>query len=303
MQTTTIIARDSRTALDEVTRQLGPDALVFETRRHPRGVEIVAAIEGYVPPRSPKLAEPDAFVRFAEQAADIGFDRTLLSRLDRHGIADPTEAWTRFLALLDREVAIAPPPHLAGQHLCVIGGSGTGKTTVLAQIAARIRRDDPAAPIAFLSADTRHGAREQLRLIATDLAVPFLDLDHIGEAGGGRLLVDMPSDPYTARQLAETLRMLPGGVTMLCTLPLTAQRARHRQMLQHFQGLTDALVITHAGEALPPGALIAALVEAKLPLAYLSRDADPAGAIEPARSSALYRLIVAALSGASPALQ
>lgn len=304
MQTTTIIARDSRTALDEVTRQLGPDALVLETRRHPRGVEVVAALSGYTPPRAPApQPEPDAFVTFAEQAADIGFDRALLARIN-HNVATPTDAWTQLLGVIDREVKIAPAPHAATQHICVVGGSGTGKTTVLAQIAARIRRDEPGAPIAFLSADTaRHGAREQLRLIAADFGVPVFEIDDIAEAANHRLLIDMPSDPWTARQLADTLRLLPGGLTALSTMPLTAQLARHRQMLDHFAGLTDALVVTHAGDALPPGPLIAALVEARLPLAYFSREADPAGAIEPARSSALYRLIVAALSGASPVLQ
>ncbi len=340
MQTTTIIARDSRAALDEIARQLGPDALVLETRRHPRGVEVLAGIEG---PRGdarrchPHLTSPiegggtrlsdsggaspplrwggtgrgdtaghpaTPFATFAEQARDIGFDSDLLDRVDRTGLAEPTEAWSRFLALLDSEVAIAPPPHLGARHVCVVGGSGTGKTTVLAQIAARLRRDDPGANIAFLSADAqRIGAREQLRLIGGKLGVPVFEAGEGGlVAGACRLLIDMPSDPWTARRLAEPLRELPGGVTTLCTLPLTAQRARHRQMLDHFDGLTDALAVTHAGDSLPPGALISALAAARQPLAYLSRDADPLAAIEPARSSALYRLIVAALSGASPAL-
>ena len=305
MQTTSFIARDSRTALDELARQLGPDALVLETRRHPRGVEIVAAVEGSLPPEAIAPEASSAYARFAGQAADIGIDQGLLARVDRGGLADSTEAWSRFLALLDAEVAIAAPPHAGSRHICVVGGSGTGKTTVLAQIAARLRRDEPHAPVAFLSADTtRLGAGEQLRLIADKFGLPLFPLDEVASAGVGyRLLIDMPSDPWTARQVAETLRSLPKGLTVLSTLPLTAQLARHRQMLGHFAGLVDGVVVTHAGEPLPPGALIAALVEAKLPLAYLSRAADPLDPIEPARASALYRLIVAALSGASPALQ
>ena len=303
MRTTTVIARDSRAALDEIARQLGPDALVLETRRHPRGVEVVAALEGYSPPPPRAVPPRGGFAAFAEQAALVGIPSETLDRIDRTGLADATDAWTRFLAMIDGAVHIAEPPHAGSRHLCVVGGSGTAKTTVLAQIAARLRREDSTCAIAFLAADARRiGAREQLRLIGDALGIPVHTL---GEATpeGVRLLVDMPSDPFTARQVAEALRALPGGLHTLCTMPVTAQLARHRQMLQLFEGVADSLVITHAGEALPPGALIAALVEAGIPLAYLSHEADPAGVIEPARASALYRLIVAALSGASGALQ
>ena len=304
MRTTTIIAQTSQAALAEIARQLGPDALVLETREHPRGVEVVAAVEGYTPP--PKPAAATGFAEFAGHADAIGVSRKLVDGLDRAGIADVTDAWTRFLGVLDREVAVAEAPHRCTQHLCVVGGSGTGKTTVLAQIAARLRRDDPQADIAFIAADTsRLGAREQLRLLAEQLDAPLFELaDAARLAGEGvRLLIDMPSDPFTSRQVAEVLGDLPGGLHTLCTMPLTVQLARHRQMIAHFDGVADSLVITHAGEALPPGALISALVEAAQPLAYLSYDADPRGSIQGARSSALYRLIVAALSGASGALQ
>lgn len=304
MQITTIIARDSRAALEEITRQLGPDALVLETRQHSRGVEIVAAVEGYVPPRKTEPS-PGGVAAFAEQAEAIGVTPRLVDRIGRD-VADATEAWTRFLVLLDAEVPIAEAPHRGAQNICVVGGSGTGKTTVLAQIAARLRRDDPVAKIAFLAADSaRIGAREQLRLIGAQLDIGVFDLPEAARLAdsGVRLLIDSPSDPFAARQVADVLRGLIGGLHTICTMPLTAQLARHRQMLGHFEGVADSAVVTHAGETLPPGALISALVEARQPLAYLSHDADPRGSIEIARPSALYRLIVAALSGASGTLQ
>lgn len=321
MQTTTVIARDSRTALEQVTRQLGPDALLLETRWHPEGVEVVAAIDPtalpVAPPAEPaNVPEGDVLARFARQAAGIGIDQQLIAAMPQQGIANLGDAWARLVGHISDAVRILPAPHRGERHLCVVGGSGTGKTTVLAQLAARIRREQPATDIGLVCGDgARLGAREQLRLLGKMLDAPVYEpapgegiASAAEEAGPNRrLLIDMSSDPVLAQMAADELRSALGpaeGLSVLCTLPLTAQLARHRQMIRHFGSLIDGFVVTQAGEALPPGAVIAALVEAQPPLAYISRSADPLGGIEAARSSALPRMIVAALSaGTSAALQ
>lgn len=321
MQTTTVIARDSRTALEQIARRLGPDALLLETRWHPEGVEVVAALGPEArPPVVPSSPAPkqegDVLARFTAQVAGLGIDAALVAAMPSAGIGNLGDAWARLIAFLNDSVRIMPAPHRGNRHLCVVGGSGTGKTTVLAQLAARIRREQPDAEIGLVCGDAaRLGAREQLRLLGQMLDAPVYEpapgkgiASIAEEAGPGRrLLIDMSSDPWLAQVAADELRSALGpaeGLSVLCTLPLTAQLARHRQMISHFAGLVDGFVVTQAGETLPPGAVITALIEAGPPLAYISRSADPLGGIEAARSSALSRMIVAALSaGTSAALQ
>src|SRR3546814_8849074 len=77
--------------------------------------------------------------------------------------------------------------------------------------------------------------------------------------GSRRLFIDMPSDPRLAACETEELRLRFGRVgtlTVLCTLPLNGQLARHRQVAQLFASEFDGYVLTHAGETLPPGAAL-----------------------------------------------
>src|SRR3546814_1684234 len=85
--------------------------------------------------------------------------------------------------------------------------------------------------------------------------------------GSRRLFIDMPSDPRLAACETEELRLRFGRVgtlTVLCTLPLNGQLARHRQVAQLFASEFDGYVLTHAGETLPPGAAVHMLLESEI---------------------------------------
>src|SRR3546814_3988455 len=87
----------------------------------------------------------------------------------------------------------------------------------------------------------------------------------------------MPSDPRLAACETEELRLRFGRVgtlTVLCTLPLNGQLARHRQVAQLFASEFDGYVLTHAGETLPPGAALHMLLESGIPLAAIGRRSE-----------------------------
>src|SRR3546814_7957323 len=80
-------------------------------------------------------------------------------------------------------------------HLCVVGDSGSAKTTTLAQLAAMARSEWPHEPVALLAADRRLGAREQLRIISGMIGVPMVEpepreslADAVVRLGGSRRL-------------------------------------------------------------------------------------------------------------------
>ncbi len=318
MQTTTIIAADTRSALDRVMEMLGPDAVIVETRKTRKGVEVVAGVQPpFLPTPRPasRSARQDPMVRFIAQARAVGVDPELLAGELAHGGDDLADVWTRFIVRMEREVAIAPPPYRDLAHLCVVGDSGSAKTTTLAQIAAQAKAAMPGEPMALVSGDRRIGAREQLRVIAAMLGIPMAEpsgreslADAVERLGSSRrLFIDMPSDPRLAACEVEELRYRfghAGTLTVLCTLPLNGQLARHRQIAQLFSSAFDGYVLTHAGETLPPGAAVHMLLESGVPLASIGRSAEFAAGLCPARSTSLARMVAAALSvGSSAALQ
>ena len=316
MQTTTIIAADTRAALNRAAELLGPDAVIVETRKTRRGVEVVAGV-GPAAPYRPLRAEPksDPMVRFIAQARAVGVEPEMLADELASCGDDLADVWSRYILRFQDELAIAPPPHRDLSHLCVVGDSGSAKTTTLAQIAALARRADPREPIAFLAGDRRLGAREQLRVIAGTLGIAIGEpaagetlADAVGRLGAGRrLFIDMPSDPRLAACEVDELRARfgrHGTLTILCTLPLNGQLARHRQIAGLFARRFDGYVLTHAGDTLPPGAALQVLLGSGIPLAGIGRGPDFTDGLDQAQATSLARMVAAALSaGGSTALQ
>ena len=332
MQTTTIVAPSSRIALERVAEMFGPDAVVYETRTTRHGVEVVAggierrtltpephrAPEMISSPVSAPVPQPkgkDPMVRFIAQSRAVGIDPEFLTGEMAAAGTDLADAWSRFLIRVEREVKIAPPPHTELAHVCVVGDNGSAKTTTLAQLAAMARASRPGERITLLSGDRRPGAREQLRVIGAILKIPVVEPargESLAEAARRlarkeRLFIDMPSDPRLAACEVEELRAAldrAGTLTVLCTMPLSGQLARHRQIADMFSQGFDAYVLTHAGETLPPGAVLTMLLSSGVPLAGIGRSADFAGGYDAARATGLCRMVAAALStGATATLQ
>ncbi len=333
MQTTTIVAPSSRIALERVAEMFGPDAIVYETRTTRFGVEVVAGgIERTAPAprRAPETRQPaftapvsapapqpkgkDPMVRFIAQARAVGIDPEFLTAEMAAAGTDLADAWTRFLIRVERGVKIAPPPHTDLTHVCVVGDSGSAKTTTLAQLAAMARASRPGERITLLSGDRRPGAREQLRVIAAMLKIPLAEPargESLAEAAQRlarkeRLFIDMPSDPRLAACEVDELRASlerAGALTVLCTIPLNGQLARHHQIANMFSQGFDAYVLTHAGETLPPGAVLTMLLSSGVPLAGIGRSADFASGYDAARATGLCRMVAASLSGATATLQ
>src|SRR3546814_14625501 len=82
-------------------------------------------------------------IRFIAQARAVGVDPELLADELARGGDDLADVWSHFLVRIERDLSLLPPPHREISHLCVVGDSGSAKTTTLAQIAALARADTP----------------------------------------------------------------------------------------------------------------------------------------------------------------
>src|SRR3546814_14297903 len=101
------------------------------------------------------------------------------------------------------------------------------------------RSEGPHEPVAWLAADRRVGAREQLRIISGMIGVPMVEpapreslADAVVRLGGSRrLFIDMPRDPRIAACETDELRppfARVGPLNVLCTMPLSGPLARYR---------------------------------------------------------------------------
>src|SRR3546814_2271719 len=103
METTTITAADSRSALAQVADRLGPDAVIIETRKTRNGVEIVAGVERERPSRSSRATpKTDPMIRFIAQARAVGVDPELLADELARGGDDLADVRSHFLVRIEQ---------------------------------------------------------------------------------------------------------------------------------------------------------------------------------------------------------
>jgi len=179
-------------AIARIRAELGPEALILNTRRLGDGVEITAALERDEPP--PEFAE-DA-LRFH------GVPDALALRLAHGSLPKALAASLNFAPL---------PLHHGAQPLLLAGPPGAGKTLTVARLATRLVMAG-ATPLVITADGKRAGATEQLaaftRLLGLDLVVAShpvaLARAIVGRADAAPTLIDLPgSDPFLARERDE----------------------------------------------------------------------------------------------------
>jgi len=209
----------------QVRRDLGPDAVIISTGNRPGGgIEVRAAAEG---PRfgevkdAPRLRasrESETQRRARPSREDDGHLAEILSF---HGVpqraADALAKAARqfedrgdtaaLAAALEARYRFRPCPPVSDRPLLVAGAPGSGKTSVLAKLAARAVAEG-AQPLIVSADPERAGAEARLRELAGKLRLDFASCDDprelaqlAGEAEAP-LLIDAPaSNPFDVDDL------------------------------------------------------------------------------------------------------
>jgi flagellar biosynthesis protein FlhF len=205
--------------------------------------------------------------RLAEQVSDIG---------------DVDQAWRRALYMLAGELRIDDgDPLERGGVIALVGPTGVGKTTTIAKMAARFALRHGHRNVAFITTDGfRIGARDQLQTYGRILNVPVRSVsnademdDALNALGDRRLvLIDTAGMAGAHERIAdqyETLAAAGSALTTLLTLSATTESAAVQRALRLFDGFqARACVLTKLDEAASLGGLLAALIQADLPIAF-----------------------------------
>lgn len=311
---TRIYAPTMHEALQRISRELGEDAVIIESREVGGGVEVVAAIDASAP-RTPAPAVARKAAASRDRAAP---ERPVTSgrRTSRSSItggsprpgsrpASPAGAipgrgpdapgWVRSrLRFLPHDVA----PRTG--RLLFLGASGVGKTLLIAKLAAaHVLRYGPAA-VRLINGDAfRFGGQTQLERLAGMLGVDWLQLhrpeDLRRAVAGSRphdlVLIDTPG-----------LRARPGDASVdwvgtMCeatesqrclVLSATAQRAATRAVVRQAREIgVDFLTLTKLDEPADPMEVLEPVSAAGLPLAWLGTGDMIPDDVEPATADTL----------------
>ncbi|MCD6141436.1 signal recognition particle-docking protein FtsY [Candidatus Bipolaricaulota bacterium] len=181
----------------------------------------------------------------------------------------------------------------------VAGVNGSGKTTTVAKIAARLRAETPEIPITFAAADTfRAAAIEQLgvwaerigadiikhRIGADPAAVVFDAIDHAVKTGGV-LLIDTAGRLHTKHNLMEELKKIertvqkklgrPSDERLLVLDATTGQNGISQARLFHDAIDLSGIVLTKLDGTAKGGVVLAIWEELKLPILYIGVGEQP----------------------------
>lgn len=296
-------------ALEEVARECGPDALVVETRRR-SGRYVVLAAKDPAPaqarrrPRAHRRGRerPERWTRgfapLARAARERGLSREVLATIERAMVgtavelsregdpAIPAIAGRILKALIETEPLRLPEFRVTA----LVGPTGVGKTTTLAKLAARARRDAD-EEVGIVTLDTyRIAAVDQLRAFADMLGVPMVvaftpaDLQRAVRelAACDRILVDTTGRGPFDREALENLRatLQGGGVASVLCLPAGVRRVDAEATLEAYEALRPRrVVLTKWDETRVPGEALSVLVERGLVLSHVTIGQEVPGDI------------------------
>ena len=220
------------------------------------------------------------------QLMALGVNAELARRLCERvrDIEDIEQAWRKALYFLASEIRICETDVLEqGGVIALVGPTGVGKTTTIAKMAARYALRHGHRSVALITTDSfRIGARDQLQTYARILNVPVRtattpeEMDESLNLLGDRrlILVDTAGMAAAHERVAdqrETLAAAGRGLTTLLTLSATTEPAAIQRALRLFADFRpEACVLTKLDEAASLGGLLAALVQADLPTAFVT---------------------------------
>ena len=291
---------NTREALAKVQQALGEDAVILQTRsiRTPgvlrrQRVEVLAAIEagasGSAPPplMRPAHAAPHSWQgEFDSLRRELELIRGEISQALGHcSPSSPSTINVDALVERLRQELLTGSIQLkkgAPTTVCLVGPTGSGKTTTLAKLAAAASRDERKR-VALITIDTyRIGALEQLEAYARLLEVPVSrvyapeDIRSALEryASYDLIFVDtIGRSAFNTQQISEQAALLEALGTDEVHLCLDAgdSPATLRRALDGFSLLRPThLLLTKIDETASRGATLEVALQSGLPLSYMT---------------------------------
>jgi flagellar biosynthesis protein FlhF len=217
------------------------------------------------------------------------FASAILEEAAVHGLPfaqDASHAALRPLVAraLARRLDVAPVN--GARAVAVVGAGGSGKTAVIARLAAAYAAAGQ-LPVAVIALRSKDGGAELARLLAP-AGVPMWATDDVEGAAarvanlrrGALVLVDTPAlpaqmsaDPFMADALAADLRRL-GIDEVHLALPAVLAGEVARELLASARGLgASRLAITHSDATARLGMALELAIETRLPISYLADSA------------------------------
>jgi flagellar biosynthesis protein FlhF len=260
MRLKTFRAAGMAAAMAQVRAELGPDALILNTRRSPDGIEITAALE---PEPEPLAAPPQRLTNLTWHAVPADLHEALA-----HG--DLPQA----LALALRFGALPLEPN--EPPVMLAGPPGAGKTLTTVRLATRLAmRGTP--PLVVTTDGKRAGASEQLAAFTRLLGIQLLVASNpvslaralAQRRDGVPVLIDTagtdPFDPGQAEELGQLATAAEARIALVLPAGLDPAEAADLATAYAALGATH-LIATRLDAARRLGGVIAAAASSRLKL-------------------------------------
>jgi len=223
------------------------------------------------------------------------------------------EAWRQVVAVLRQRITcLDDPVQRQGGHFALCGPTGVGKTTLASKLAGRYALARGNHSVALVSTDDqRLGAHHQLKTFGRLVGITvrtvrsFEELpEQLAELHDRELvLIDLPGfapgDPGFRQSLA-TLHGLPTRVETYLVMSASTDHLSLERIVAAAEGQALAgCCLTKLDEAASLGPAVSAIVESRLPVAYLSAGQQVPDDVAAATRPALLEQFVA-MGKASP---
>lgn len=192
-------------------------------------------------------------------------------------------AWSEVLHAMHRRLTCLDDPIARGGVVAMCGASGVGKTSLVSKLAARYALNNGAERVAIISADEqRLGAHQQIKTFGRIVGIEVVTARTTAElaahlevlADKALIVIDLPGyaphHPQLERHLAD-LQALAQPIKFLLAAAATTDYLAQIRIARAFSSLPLlACCVTKLDETAALGAAFSWLLEARLPLAYVS---------------------------------